>query len=464
MRWLLLALLATALPAHAAGGSDSGGAHGAVALLLVGLAIALLGAKVMAELFERRRQPGVLGELLFGVLLGNFVLVGGGIGGFLGTLRSDLVFAALAEIGVILLLFEVGLESDLQQMWRVGLSSLLVAVLGVVAPFALGWLATRWLLPEAHWSVPLFVGATLCATSVGITARVLRDMGQLQRAESRIVLGAAVVDDVLGLVILAVVQGIIRAQAAGNAGVDGGAIAALIAKAVAFLVGAIVLGKLLAPHLFRIASYLRGQHVLLVTSLAFCFSLSWLANELGLAFIVGAFAAGLILDPVVYRDFTDRGEHRIEELIRPTAAILVPLFFVHTGMQVDLRVLGNPATVAIAAALTVAAIVGKQVCGLGVTERGLDRLSVGLGMIPRGEVGLIFASIGRTLQVRDPAGASRPVVDDQLFGAVVVMVMVTTLMTPPLLSWSMRRSAEKVGAPTLPPPPEPPAPPTDVEP
>ncbi|MBI3912484.1 MAG: cation:proton antiporter [Armatimonadetes bacterium] len=409
-----------------------------VASLLLGLTLILVGAKVGGEVFERVRQPAVLGELLAGIVLGNLSLLGIG---FFESLERHEVLLALSEVGVILLLFEVGLESDLQEMWRVGLSSILVATLGVVTPFFLGWGVSAWLLPEQSSLVHVFIGATLCATSVGITARVLRDMGELQRPESRIVLGAAVVDDVMGLVILAVVQGMIRAQA-GAAPVDAGAIAWLIIKAILFLVGAIVLGRLLAPQLFRLASYLQGQHVLLVVSVGICFTLAWLANEIGLAFIVGAFAAGLILDPITYRSFTDRGEHHIEELIRPTAALLVPIFFVVTGMAVDLRVLGDPATLAFAAALIVVAILGKQVCSLGVVERGLDRLSVGLGMIPRGEVGLIFANIGRGLVVVT-SGQRLPVVNDHVFGAVVVMVMVTTLLTPPLLAWSLRRSAKR---------------------
>jgi Kef-type K+ transport system membrane component KefB len=247
----------------------------------------------------------------------------------------------------------------------------------------------------------------------------------------------------MGLVVLAVVAGIIGA-AAGGAALTAGGVFLIVAKAGAFLVGAILIGRLISPRLFNLASRLQTSHMLLVTSLGCCFLFAWLAARLQLAPIVGAFAAGLILDPVHYRDFTDRGEHDIEELIRPLGGFLVPVFFVVTGMSVDLRALGDLSILGFAAALTVAAVLGKQVCALGVVERGLDRLSVGLGMIPRGEVGLIFANIGLGLKLPSAAGLV-PVVSAGTFSAVVIMVMVTTLVTPPLLKWSLgRRGAAPV--------------------
>ena len=400
--------------------------------LLVGLIVLLVGAKLGGELFERAGQSAVLGEIGAGILVGNLGLVG-----FHGLefARTHEGLLALSELGVILLLFEVGLESDLKDMRKVGLSAFVVATLGVVAPFVLGWGVARLLLPQTHPLVHVFIGATLCATSVGLTARVLKDLGQLQRPEAQIVLGAAVLDDVMGLVVLAVVGGLVSAASGGVAptSLD---LLLIVGKALGFLVGAIVLGRLLAPRLFRLASFLHVQHMLLVTSLAFCFLLARLAAGIGLAPIVGAFAAGLILDRVHYQDFTDRGEHAIEELIHPLAGFLVPLFFAVTGMHVDLSVVTQPSTLGLAAALTVAAIVGKQVCGLGVLQRGLDRLSVGFGMIPRGEVGLIFANIGLGLKV-----AGTPLLDASTFGAVVLVVMVTTLITPSLLKWSLSRGA-----------------------
>ena len=261
----------------------------------------------------RIKQPAVLGELLVGVVLGNAVLLGFDGFEFLrpatghgaaagpGNLAA-LTLDMLARVGVILLLFEVGLDSNLGEMRRVGVSSLLVAVLGVVAPMGLGWAASRWLLPDHSWHVHLFIGATLCATSVGITARVLKDLGKADTSESKIILGAAVMDDVLGLVVLAVVQAIIVQGSPSPL-----AVLWLVGKAIGFLVGAVVLGEWLSPRLFGIAAKLRVHGMLVTTSLVFCFGLSWLAAAAGLAPIVGAFAAGLILDERHYAALRVRG-------------------------------------------------------------------------------------------------------------------------------------------------------------
>jgi Kef-type K+ transport system membrane component KefB len=343
----------------------------------------------------------------------------------------------LSRLGVLVLLFEVGLESTVAQMLKVGVSSLLVAALGVAAPFALGWGVSAWLLPESSVYVHLFLGATLCATSVGITARVLKDLGRSQTPEARIILGAAVMDDVLGLVILAVVTGVIAAADAGGA-LSYADVAMTFAKATVFLVGSLALGVRLSPRLFSLASRLRAHGVLLAVGLAFCFVLAYLADAIGLAPIVGAFAAGLILENLHYRDFVDRGEHALDDLIRPISAFLVPVFFVLMGMRTDLRSFADVGLLGLAAVLTAAAVAGKQLCSLGVLEKGLDRLTVGIGMIPRGEVGLIFANIGVTLVV-----AGERVVDEGTFSAVVVMVVVTTVVTPPALKWSLGRSSAR---------------------
>jgi Kef-type K+ transport system membrane component KefB len=352
----------------------------------------------------------------------------------LSYLKDDPAIDMLARLGVVLLLFQVGLESTVAQMMRVGLSSFLVATLGVIGPFVLGWGVAAWLLPSAGVYAHIFLGATLTATSVGITARVLKDLGRSQTDEARIILGAAVIDDVQGLVILAVVGGIITAANQGLT-LSYPAIGLVLAKATIFLVGSLVAGVYLSPRLFSIASRLEASGVLLALGLAFCFLLAWLANQIGLAPIVGAFAAGLVLEDVHYRDFVSRGEHTLEHLIEPIASFLVPVFFVIMGVRTDLTVFLNPDILGLAIALTVAAIVGKQLCALGVVSRGLDRLSIGLGMIPRGEVGLIFANMGLTLVV-----GGRAVIDAGAFSAVVVMVMATTVMTPPLLKWSFGRS------------------------
>ncbi|HLL77179.1 MAG TPA: cation:proton antiporter [Pyrinomonadaceae bacterium] len=434
---LALGALWLAFPS-AAGASEEAGAagHGLDAGVLIGVAVMLLVAKLGGEVFERVGQPAVLGELIGGMLVGALTLAGVAQ---IEALRTNAVIAALAEIGVIILLFEVGLESNLGEMMEVGWSSLLVAAAGVVAPFFLGWGVAAYFIPDEPTLGHIFIGATLCATSVGITARVLKDLGKIQTRESRIVLGAAVIDDVLGLLILAVVAGAIKASAAGASlsMMDVGLIAL---KALVFLGGALAVGHYLVPHVFRSAGRLETRGVLLALSLAFCFTLAWLASLVGLAPIVGAFAAGLVLDEVHFEPFTRRGERDLDDLLAPVAAVLVPIFFVLMGLRVDLRAFARPELLGFAAVLTVVAIIGKQVCSLGVLERGINRLAVGVGMIPRGEVGLIFAGIGATLMLPNAQGTPEPVINSATFGAVVIMVIVTTLVTPPVLKWALSRN------------------------
>ncbi len=399
--------------------------------VLEALTLILLGAKLGGAAFERLRLPSVLGELCVGVLIGNLGLVG--LHEF-DRLRHDPTLDVLAQIGVLFLLFEVGLHSDVRQMLAVGASSLLVAVLGVIAPIVLGFACSRAFFPGHDTLTHAFVGATLCATSVGITARVLKDLGRAESLEGRIILGAAVLDDVLGLIVLAVVQGVIVAAGSGRSFEPAGA-ALILVKALGFLVAAVFVGQWLARYSFRIASRLAVEGVLLAFALAFCFLLAWLAGVAGLAPIVGAFAAGLVLDEVHYRELRERDRQRrsIPELMQPISAFLVPVFFVLMGMRVDLTTFVRGDIVGFALVLTLAAIAGKQLCSLGVLERGVDRLAVGLGMIPRGEVGLIFAGIGATLTLH-----GERVVDDAIYSAVVVMVALTTLLTPPLLVWKLR--------------------------
>jgi Kef-type K+ transport system membrane component KefB len=403
-----------------------------VTSLMLGLAILLMAAKIGGHAAVRLGQPAVLGELVVGIVLGNLALVG--VPG-LAQIKHDAFVDMIARLGVIILLFEVGLESTVGEMLRVGRTALSVAVLGVLAPFALGWGVGALLLPDSGPYVHAFLGATLCATSVGITARVFQDLGQSKSAEARVILGAAVIDDVLGLVILAVVTGMItRADVSG--GFSAVTALAVLAKAIVFLVGSLVLGVLLSPRIFSTASRIRARGVLLATGLSFCFLLSWAAGAVGLAPIVGAFAAGLILEDVHYRDFVARDERALGELVRPLVDFLAPVFFVLMGMRTDLRVFAEPSVLGLAAALVVAAVIGKQTCAFGVFQAGVDRWSVGLGMIPRGEVGLIFANIGLSLSI-----GGRPIMDAATFSAVVVMVLVTTLVTPPALKWSLARRA-----------------------
>jgi Kef-type K+ transport system membrane component KefB len=426
----LLALATALIPtlAFAESGADP---HGdPLAKPLIALACILLAAKLGGDLAVRFGQAAVLGELLAGVLLGNLDLLGVDA---LEWIAGDSVIDIFARLGVILLLFEVGLESTVAQMMSTGWVALLVAVLGVVTPFALGWGVGIALVPESGTYAHVFLGATLTATSVGITARVLKDLNQAQSAEARIILGAAVIDDVLGLVILAVVTGVIGAASSGQA-LSAWDVTRTLLSAFGFLVGSLVIGVWLSPRLFRVAFRLRSQGVLLSLALAFCFALSYLANLIGLAPIVGAFAAGLILERVHYTDFVSRDQHELEELVHPITSFLVPVFFVIMGMRTDLQAFVQPGVLTLAVAVTGVAIVGKLACSFGVSSKVADRLTVGLGMIPRGEVGLIFANIGIGLKVGE-----EPVVAPSEFSALVVMVIMTTMVTPPLLKWSLAR-------------------------
>jgi Kef-type K+ transport system membrane component KefB len=386
------------------------------------LAGMLVGAKLLGEVCERLGQPSVLGELLAGVILGPSVLhfVPTGTGFAAETVEL------LAGLGVVLLLFEVGLETDLKAMFRVGPAAASVALIGVVLPFAGGY--AFWVLAphpaEASATLTLtalFIGATLTATSVGITARILGDLGWLRSAEARVVLGAAVIDDIVGLVILSIVG----TMAAGGS-VNPADVAKILALAVGFLVIAVFVGNRTAPAVFDFVHRMRARQVLAVVAFAFVLAISALATMAGSALIIGAFAGGLILSAT-------RQHKEIEHSLAPIAAIFAPIFFVKVGAALDLSLL-NPATpgagalLAIAAALTVIAVVGKLLTGWGAPWQPFDRLTVGLGMVPRGEVGLIFADLGRRTGV----------LDHQLFGAVVIMVMATTFLAPVALKLRLR--------------------------
>ena len=394
------------------------------------LAIILLSAQVGGDIAARLGQPAVLGELLVGVVLGNMTLAGVA---WLEPFKTDPTIDLFARLGVLLLLFEVGLESTVSQMLRVGLSSVLVAVLGVVAPFALGWAVGAWLLPERRpvrarvpWGhalrhqrrhhrprsegsgeVAIWRGAGDPRRRRGGRRPGPRDPRRRHRSD--------------------------RGDGTGAAFSYWDVLTPLL-KATAFLAGALAVGVLLSRRLFFLASKLRARGVLLAIGLSFCFLLSWLANAIGLAAIVGAFAAGLVLEDTHYREFVGRGERGLEELIHPISSFLAPVFFVLMGMHTDLRSLLRPEVLGLGGALIVAAIIGKQACSLGVLGRGVDRLTVGIGMIPRGEVGLIFANIGLGLRVD-----GQPVIQGATFSAVVLMVIVTTMITPPALKWSFSR-------------------------
>ncbi len=370
-----------------------------------------LAARIMGELAARIGQSSVLGELLAGVLVGPSVL---------GLVHGTETLKLFGEIGVVLLLFEVGLESDLQSFLRVGRSAAFVAVIGVLMPFALGYLAAVLLgLSELQ---AIFVGATLTATSVAISARVLSDLGRLRSAEGNIILGAAVIDDVLGLVILSVVAGLARSGT-----VSWLDIVWTTGLALGFLVTAIMLGVRYAGWFSKLVNRMNTRGALVMVALTFVLLLSATAEWLGLAPIVGAFAAGLVLA---------RSEHQthLEERFKPVADVFVPIFFVLVGVAADLHHLNpfnpqNHVILLLAAALTGAAVLGKLLSGLGVFGQKADRWVIGVGMLPRGEVGLIFAGLG----------LSAKVIGEGEYGAILIVVVLTTFLSPIVLKWLFAR-------------------------
>ncbi len=381
------------------------------------LVIALVAARLAAELCERVRIPAVLGELLVGLLLGPSIL---------GVVNiNDHTLTILAEIGAILLLFEIGLETDLGEMARVGIQSTVVAVIGVIAPAVFGIAIS--LMAGFPIQTAIFVGAAMTATSVGITARVMSDMGILHWRESRIVLGAAVVDDVLGLLILAIVSGMAKGQ-----GVSFWAIGQIFVIAFLFLSGSLYLGLKIAPWLLNVARRMRARATLATAALALCFSLSALAQKAGLAPIVGAFAAGAVAASSEHR-------LRIHERISAVADLFIPLFFVYMGAKMDLGAmlhsLSNLTSALFVTALLVAAIIGKLLSGLPVL-RGQRWLLVAVGMVPRGEVGMIFADIGHRVGV----------FGDALYTELLTIFVITTIVTPLWLRLICARYQERAAS------------------
>jgi Kef-type K+ transport system membrane component KefB len=420
--------------AVALSGATAAEGHARTGPVLFGLAVLLLAAKLGGLLVERLGQPSVLGELLIGIGLANLLPIIFGESG-IAFVRSEPTLLILAEAGVLILLFGVGLEADLRAFVRVGPSATLVALIGVAVPFALGWAAAAWLLSESPGLVHVFLGATLTATSVGITARVLKDVGATQTAEAETILGAAILDDVLGLVVLTVVSGAVTAAAAGGPALSGLAIVLILLRAVLFLGITVGIGHFASGPIVRLAARTGQPDMLLVFGLALCFTLAFVAEGIGLAGIVGAFAAGLFLDPYGRGVRTHAEQATLAELLGPLSTVFVPLFFVLMGVQVDLATLVQPGVIGLGAVLIVCALAGKLASGLGVASRRIDRLTVAIGMVPRGEVGLIFAGIGTSLTLD-----GRPVLSPGVFSAVILMVLVTTLATPLGLRWALRRA------------------------
>lgn len=395
----------------------------AVTQLIFQLFLIFLAAKVAAELSERAGQPAVLGELLAGVVIGPFALgwVGVAPAAVVSEFHGDaaaaqeavtLVHHVLAEIGVIVLLFFVGLETRIADIWQVGLRAVLVAVLGVITPFVLGFVLVGPLLGYPQLEAA-FIGAAMVATSVGITARVLRDLGVLDSVEARVILAAAVIDDILAMVILAIVTGLATTGRA-----DPITIALIAGQAVVFTGFAALVGTGMVRRYGLHLERLRMDGAPLAVALLVMLGMASLAAGIGLAAIIGAFLAGMV--------FAEAREHfELEQQTLPIYQFLAPFFFVITGTQVDWRLFTDPAIMGLAGAVTLVAVAGKLVgCGLGALGMGRRAVAIiGAGMVPRGEVGLIVASLGLSL------GA----ITGQVFGVVVVMSLLTTVMVPPVL-------------------------------
>jgi len=412
---------------------DDGAGHGIqIRDVFFILIVILLSGKFLGELVERRGQPAVLGELVAGVILGGSVL---GVIPDPGTEMYEIIHV-FAEIGVSILLFEIGLETDLKEMFSVGRTASAVALIGVIFPFGLGFL--YWYMANPSIGVTpegisfvivcVFVGATLTATSVGITARVLSDLERMHTPEARIIIGAAVIDDVLGIVILAVVAGLASGAAVGLF-----AISKIFVFAVGFLVLAVLIGNRFAPILFDAVDKMRVRGVLLVTAFCFALGIAALADWAGSAMIIGAFAAGLVLSSTNQFD-------SVVEKIEPVADVFTPIFFVVVGAPVNVHLFipgsadFDGAVLVVGLILTAVAVVGKLVSGLAVRRAGVSKLVVGVGMVPRGEVGLIFAAIG----------LSAGILSGEVYSAILIMVILSTFVVPPVLKVLFVRQPQPV--------------------
>ncbi|PHJ58853.1 sodium:proton antiporter [Nostoc linckia z18] len=419
--------------------------------VLLTLVVIYLASKIGGELSRMMDLPPVLGELVGGVVVGAsalhlVVFPDSGVAAsdsiimtilqFINNLTPDAltsifqtqseVVSVLAELGVIILLFEIGLESDLKELQKVGYQATIVACVGVAVPFAAGTAGLIWLF-HAPVIPAIFAGAALTATSIGITSKVLSEIGQLKSREGQIIVGAAVIDDILGIIVLAVV-----ASLAKTGEVDIFNVIYLIVSATVFLIGSILLGKYFNQSFVTIANKLQTRGNLIIPAFIFAFFMAFLGNAIHLEAILGAFAAGLVLDE------TDKRKE-LDEQVKPIADILVPVFFVTVGAKVDLGVLnplvpGNREGLIISTFLIVVAIIGKVVTGWSIFgQAGINRLAVGIGMIPRGEVGLVFAGIG----------AASGTLDKPLQAAIVIMVILTTFLAPPLLRLAFKQSPKE---------------------
>ena len=396
-----------------------------IEIILLQLFVLILFAKIAAIIFEFVRLPPLVGEIVAGIIIGNTFIFD------LLQLGTNIeVLSVLAEIGVIFLLFAIGLETPFSDLRRVGGTAILVAILGVIFPFIFGYLLiVSSGFPQVE---ALFIGAAMTATSIGITARVIKDMKMMNSIESKVIIGAAVIDDVLGLVILAMISGIASGGAMDIVGT-----VMVAALAVIFVVAVVFVGSGLLPkvrkqvHEFRTPTpvmSMRRKISPLAVAIIVCFGLSAAASYFGLAAIIGAFLAGM-----VFAEFKDL--FPVGEQFEAINEFLVPFFFLYIGISVDLSAFGGVAILALM--ITFVAIATKFIgCGLGAYRLGVKSAAiVGVGMAPRGEVGLIIASVGLTI------GS----ISNDMFSIVVFMSLLTTLVAPLLLTytfnWKMGRTA-----------------------
>ena len=411
-RVLLLLAAAVLLPsvAWASGASESFSRTSLALILMITLADAC------GFLFERLGQPELVGEICAGILLGNLALLGIDFN-FPALLRDSEFMTYAAELALVLLLFLVGLESDMKELLKVGRNATAVAFAGVLMPVLLG-LGAASALGINGGLQGWFIGAMLAATSVGITAKLLDAHGKLKSASGGVILGAAVIDDVLGILLLAVLASIASSGEFAWSGM-----LLIVAKALLFFVLAIVIGQRLMPEMIHMVAI--TKHASVWTGFAFCLALGFaqLASLAGLAPLIGAFVAGLILDDVYFRVGATLQKHTLEELIRPISDILISIFFVFIGAQVQLEVMADPWILLVILALTAVAVLSKSLAGFLVKGPGFDRLGIGLGMVPRGEVGLVFASFAFAHGVFQPS----------VYSALVMVVLLTTVIGPALL-------------------------------
>ncbi|MDR0823024.1 MAG: cation:proton antiporter, partial [Endomicrobium sp.] len=363
---------------------------------------------VFGEIAVKCGQSAIIGELIAGVIIGPSLL---------GLVHETPTFKDIAELGAVVLLFEAGLSTNIKEFAKAGGWATLVAFMGVIFPFFFGYLVFHYIF-SMPMTASIFAGAVLTATSVGITARVFLDLNKMDTQEAKIVLGAAVIDDVIGLVILAVVM-----QLVNSGTISFGTIAGTSGIAILFLAAVVGLGLLITPHVFKVVEKMNQDFIIFVIGIAFCLFVSALAAHpnIGLAPIVGAFAAGLVLSATKHGPQISAG-------VKPLYAFLVPLFFVFMGTKVDIGIFnpfpeGNSSVLMLAGLLFVVAFVGKVMAGFVVLKKGIDKLLIGVAMVPRGEVGLIFASMGLTLGV----------FEQNIYSALVVVIMLTTFVTPVIL-------------------------------